>query len=233
MTPHRFTCLIPAYNEAARIGGVLAAVAGHTALTEVIVIDDGSTDATATVARTFGVRVLATSGNLGKTAALAHGLRHVATSHVLLLDADLLGLTSDDISALIAPVSESRAIASISLRGNAPGLWRLIGLDYISGERALPCDLLQPHLVTCDTLPRFGFEVFLNQLLIASDQPVAVVSLPGVASPSKAAKRGVWGGISADALMMRDIFRTVTLREILGQIVRLKQSHRVPHRSAV
>ena len=66
MMPYRFTCLIPAYNEADRIGGVLAAIAAHPNLHHVIVIDDGSTDLTAQVARSFGVMVLTTSAILAK-----------------------------------------------------------------------------------------------------------------------------------------------------------------------
>lgn len=52
------TCLIPAWNEAARLPAVLAAVVGHPWVTEVLVIDDGSTDNTAGVARRHGARVL-------------------------------------------------------------------------------------------------------------------------------------------------------------------------------
>lgn len=52
------TCLIPAWNEAGRIGGVLGVVAAHPLLAEVIVIDDGSTDGTATIAAAYGARVM-------------------------------------------------------------------------------------------------------------------------------------------------------------------------------
>lgn len=223
MSGATFTCLIPAFNEADRIADVLAAVRLHPLVEKTIVIDDGSTDQTAQVARSTGVEVLQTSGNIGKTAALALGLRNLTTSHVLLLDADLIGLTSEDVTELINPVLQCSAIASLSLRGNAPRLWRLIGLDYISGERVVPYALLASHLEAMEALPRFGFEVFLNRLLIASHQPIAVVPLPHVASPSKANKRGAWAGIKADASMMQDIFKTVSGAEILHQIFLLKR----------
>jgi len=217
-----FTCVVPAYNEGARIGGVLTAINRHPDLHQVIVIDDGSTDDTAAVAARHEVTVLRTPGNLGKTAALAFGLGHVTSTHVLLLDADLIGLTAEDVTRLVEPVKEGRALSSVSLRGNAPRLWRLIGLDYISGERALPMDLLQPHVATFNTLPKFGFEVFLNGLLIAQKRPIAVVRWPHVASPSKASKQGLWRGLWSDARMMGDIFRTITPVEALRQIVRMR-----------
>lgn len=223
MSGRALTCLIPAFNEADRIGSVLAAVQLHALVQRIIVIDDGSTDDTAEVARNAGAEVLQTPGNIGKTAALALGLKNVTTSHVLLLDADLTGLTPDAITTLITPVLDRSAIASLSLRGNAPYLWRLIGLDYISGERVLPYALLAPHLQAMSALPRFGFEVFLNRLLIASQRPIAVVPLPDVASPSKVAKRGAWAGLKADAGMLRDIFNTVSGPEILQQIFLMKR----------
>lgn len=225
----RLTCLIPAWNEAARIGGVLDAVAGHPALERVLVIDDGSTDGTGDVARARGAEVLRTPGNLGKTRALALGLGTVAGGHVMLLDADLTGLSAGAVSRLAAPVIAGRAAASLSLRGNAPRTWRLIGLDYITGERVLPHALLAPHLATFGTLPRFGFEVFLNRLLIDQGAPVAIVPWPEVASPSKAAKRGsVMAGLRADAAMLGDIYRTVGWRECSRQIAALRRLRVAP-----
>jgi len=79
----------------------------------------------------------------------------------------------------MGPVIQGRAAATISLRGNAPRTWRLIGLDFISGERVLPMDLIAPHLAALDALPRFGFKVFLNRLLLDAARPVAVVRWPG------------------------------------------------------
>ena len=222
MTAPAFTCLIPAYNEAARIAGVLAAVHQHPLLYEVIVIDDGSTDDTARIAESCGARVIRTSGNLGKTHALVHGFRKVATTHVVLLDADLIGLTASDVTALVSPVRDGWAVASISLRGNAPWVWRMIGIDYISGERALPCQLVTEHLDAMIRLPRFGFEVFLNQLLLGTGRQVAIVPLPDVASPSKATKRGLIRGVVADLAMLIDIFRTVSPYTALHQIWTLR-----------
>ena len=87
-----FTCIVPAYNEAPRIGQVLDAAARHPLVREVLVVDDGSTDGSADHARRRGLRTLVLSRNMGKAVAVARGLELVRTSHVLLLDADLVGL---------------------------------------------------------------------------------------------------------------------------------------------
>lgn len=217
------TCLIPAWNERARIGAVLAAVKDHPLVARVLVVDDGSTDGTGDLVRELGVELLTSPGNLGKTGALALGLRAVETPLVLLLDADLIGIDAEAVTRLIAPVQAGGAAASISLRGNSPWLWRRIGLDYISGERVLPMALLAPRLGALTDLPRFGFEVYLNRLLITAGAPVAVVRWPGVASPSKAGKHGLWRGFAGDIGMMRDIFRTLPPLHCLMQIGRLRR----------
>lgn len=216
------TCLIPAYNEAARIGAVLDAVAGHPMVARIVVIDDGSTDATAEIARARGAQTVSTGGNIGKTRALARGLACVEGGHVLLLDADLIGLSPQAVSALLEPVASGRAAAALSLRGNAPLAWRLLGLDYITGERLLPYALLAGQLDRLSALPRFGFEVFVNGLLIAAGRPVAVVPWPGVESPSKAEKRGFLMGLAADIAMLADIFRTVGPLTCMSQIAALR-----------
>ena len=223
MTSHSFTCLIPAYNEAARIGAVLDVVVGHALLDAVIVIDDGSTDDTHAIAQSKGAQVIRTPGNLGKTKALALGLQTVQTSHIVLIDADLTGLTAAALSALIDPVLQGNASATISLRGNAPRTWRLIGIDYISGERVIPQALLADQQDRLGGLPRFGFEVFLNRQLIARNAPIAIVKWPDVASPSKVSKRGAVAGIRADIAMMADIFRTIGPVDCLRQITALRR----------
>lgn len=215
--PH-FTCLIPAYNEAARLPGVLKAVVGHPLFDRVLVVDDGSTDGTGEVALKHGAELLRAPRNGGKTAALRLGLETVRTSHVVLIDADLLGLTAETVSALVAPVVEGRAYASVSLRGNSPWVWRRIGIDYISGERALPMELIEGRLPALAGLRRFGFEVFLNGLLVKAAQPIAIVPWPEVASPAKFVKRGLWAGIIADVAMLGDIIATIGLLGFIGQI---------------
>lgn len=217
------SCIIPAHNEALRIGSVLDAVRNHPLLCEIIVVDDGSTDNTADVARQKGVRVVRLAKNQGKSHAVAEGIAAATGSHLLMLDADLVGLKSDDITRLIQPVSQNQADVTISLRRNSPWIWRCIGLDYISGERVFARDLLATRLDEIRALPHFGLEVWINRLWIAAGFRVQVVSWQGVISPYKAAKMGWLRGLMADVSMMRDIFRTISVRESVRQIISLKR----------
>ena len=220
----RLTCIIPAYNEAARIGAVLQAVLDHPLIDEVLVIDDGSADTTSEVVQGFPqARLITLHQNAGKTAALVRGFAETTSEIILLIDADLSGLLPAHLTALITPVKSGQAQMSISLRDNAPALWRLIGLDYISGERALHRDLLLGHDEALRKLPKFGFEVFLNSLILHAKAPVAVVRLPGVKSPLKSAKYGLWTGVLGDIAMMRDLFRAVPPLGLLYQIIQMRR----------
>jgi len=80
--------LIPGYDEAPRIGPVIAATARHL---PVLVVDDGSTDGTATEAESAGAAVIRQQPNQGKGAALRSGFRRaIAEGYeaVVTLDAD-------------------------------------------------------------------------------------------------------------------------------------------------
>jgi glycosyltransferase involved in cell wall biosynthesis len=80
--------LIPAYNEAHAVGGLVVALARAARWREIIVIDDGSTDATAEQAAAAGACVLRHPYNKGNGAAVKSGLRQAAGKYVLIVDAD-------------------------------------------------------------------------------------------------------------------------------------------------
>ncbi|MHB1628622.1 MAG: glycosyltransferase [Bacilli bacterium] len=90
--PPLATVIICAYNEASRIGWAIRSVAAQTRSDwEIIVVDDGSTDDTAALAKAFDdprVRVETLKENYGKSAALNHALALAKGRCVVELDAD-------------------------------------------------------------------------------------------------------------------------------------------------
>ena len=87
--PARCAVVIPCFNESASIATVIPAVRRH--LPAVLVVDDGSTDNTASLARAAGATVLQHERNLGKGAALKTGLAYAFNqgyTWVVTLDGD-------------------------------------------------------------------------------------------------------------------------------------------------
>ena len=86
----RFAVIIPAFNASATLRQAVDSVLAQTyAPHEIIVIDDGSTDATAQVARSYGTRVtLISQGNSGVSAARNAGARAASAEWLCFLDAD-------------------------------------------------------------------------------------------------------------------------------------------------
>lgn len=112
--------LIPAFNEADRIVATVTAARALAGITEVVVIDDGSTDQTAALAEQAGAKVVRQPRNGGKAAALTAGF-HAATGELLLLlDADL-GATAAEAGVLVVPVLAGEADMTIATFPVIPG----------------------------------------------------------------------------------------------------------------
>jgi glycosyltransferase involved in cell wall biosynthesis len=116
--------VIPAFNEADRIGETVAAALTLPRVDHVVVASDGSTDATVRIAREAGASVWRTARNQGKAAAMAAGADAVRAidrrdpgdgpRHLLFLDADL-GATAACAGPLIEPVAGGSADMTIAV----------------------------------------------------------------------------------------------------------------------
>jgi len=108
--------LIPAFNEAAHIEGVVRGAGKH--VDQVLVIDDGSSDSTAELARSAGATCLRSETNSGKAFALRTGITFACErdfTHVLFCDGD--GQHSpEDIPLLVQAAVESGADMVIGTR---------------------------------------------------------------------------------------------------------------------
>ena len=90
------SCVIPAYNEAANLKDFVPALSQvlkqETGQFEIIVINDGSTDSTLDILKSFltqyPLHILSFSRNFGKEAAISAGLEHAKGDVCLLIDAD-------------------------------------------------------------------------------------------------------------------------------------------------
>lgn len=154
--------VVPAYNEADRIGQTVASLTDRY---DVLVVDDGSTDDTALAARNAGARVVEQVDNRGYVAALKRGFRESTADVVVTFDGDGEH-RMDDIDRLVEPILAGRLDLVLGARQTIPRpserfLNRLAGLrvdvtDSGTGLRALRQDLAAQLALdtacTCGTL---------------------------------------------------------------------------------
>jgi glycosyltransferase involved in cell wall biosynthesis len=148
----RVAVVIPALDEEGRIGATVEAARTLPQVATVVVVDDGSSDATGEVARAAGAVVVRHRRNRGKAAAMESGGVAVAVidaydggppHHLLFLDADL-GPTAEGAEPLIHPVLEGAADMTIALlpRTAPGGGWGFVlrlsagGIERMTGWQA-------------------------------------------------------------------------------------------------
>jgi glycosyltransferase involved in cell wall biosynthesis len=114
----RRVAIVPAYNEAANVGRVIDELHAFDPALDVVVVDDGSADETASVARRHGARVLRLAFNLGIGGAVQTGFRY-AFEH----DYDVAVRVDGDgqhdpsqLDAILAPVLAGAADIAVGSR---------------------------------------------------------------------------------------------------------------------
>jgi len=127
------TLVIPAFQEEARLPALLARLAVSARDFEFVVVDDGSRDATAEVARRAGARVLRHPFNLGYGAALQTGYKWALRSGAtLLVQMDADGQHDpDDVAALAGPVAAGELDLVIGSRFLGLGDYRMGALQRL------------------------------------------------------------------------------------------------------
>lgn len=213
--------IVPAYNEEKNISRVLDVLLSSGIFSSIIVIDDGSKDASGEIARQKGVRVIRQE-NSGKGAAMITGANAADTEHIFFCDADVVGLQRESLLSLIDPVVSGKAAMTVGLRDRGKFFTWL--LSYIApilgGERALARLLF---LAIVDTyaayeLKDFGIETYMNAYCFTHQLRILPVKMRGVTQVIKEQKYGFWIGFRARIRMVRQILyaeaRTMFLKKV-------------------
>jgi len=218
--------VIPAFNEQESIADVVKGL--RPSVDRVIVVSDGSTDATAARARAAGAEVVEHPHNLGKGHAVRTGVARALAgpfTHVLLIDADMQHLPGEA-ARLLAAAADTGADAVLGERqfsragmpasryyANQIGSWalsRFVGVsvrDTQCGFRVFRADALRPlSLTAC------GYEIETEMLVKLRRSGGRVVAVPVTA---------VYAGQRSKLRPVRDTTRTCFLAVYYRYLERL------------
>jgi glycosyltransferase involved in cell wall biosynthesis len=192
--------LIPAFNEGKTVANIVR-VALEAGFSGVLVVSDGSTDATVQNARNAGARVLELAQNGGKGAAVAAGARVLETPYLVLLDADLVNLNASHLHQLLEPIHAGRVQTTAGLfsGGGAITDFGNRATPMWSGQRCIPRQTIlnTPNLETRG----YGIELAINDQINAEGLKLEYVNLRGVSQVLKEQKRGLLAGLAWRAKM--------------------------------
>ncbi|MGD8905098.1 MAG: glycosyltransferase family 2 protein [Anaerolineae bacterium] len=218
----RVVAIIPAHNEERFIGSVVLRARTHAGV--VVVVDDGSTDATAQIAEAAGATVIRHERNQGKGMALNTGFckaRELSPDALVLLDADGQHFP-EEVPVLLAPILAGEAdlvIGSRYLNGRENGVpghraWghRVFNLltratsgvgatDSQSGFRAMSRRAL--HELSFSSA---GFSVESEMQFLARERGLRVVEAPITADYAERPKRSV---VQHGLLVLNGVLRLV------------------------
>jgi glycosyltransferase involved in cell wall biosynthesis len=210
----KIAAVIPAYNEANNLSRVLIPLRRCPEVAEIIVVSDGSTDGTADLARRMGAQVIELPQNRGKGAAVQAGLQATTAEVILLLDADLIGLTPRHVQDLLMPIFNQQAMMTIGCfsSGRLPTDLSQQMVPFLNGQRAVSRELLTalPNL----DHSKYGLEVVMSRYARAKHCKVVWVDLPNLSQVMKEEKIGLLRGFAARLRMYWQIIKVLVAVKI-------------------
>ena len=229
----KLSVVIPAYNEALRLPSTLSRVRQHLAAQkgehEILVVDDGSTDATAEVARAAGgaVRVLRHQPNRGKGYAARRGMLAATGDRRLMTDADL-STPIEELAGLEAALDRgydvaigSRAVDGARIEVRQPAYREAMGRlfnvlvqglllpglsDTQCGFKLFTARAAEAAFAPC-RLDGFSFDV--EALFAARRRGLRIAEVPVVWRNDAATRVSLGGGGAAFADLLRIRFRAM------------------------
>lgn len=198
---------------------MLEVVTKIKSVTQIICIDDGSSDGTADYIKAYWpeVELEQLESNQGKTAAIQRGVEAARNELILLMDADLQDLKQEEIQDAIEVFQEYTSLDMIILRRiNSPWFVRWYRSDILlSGERLLLKSDLEKVLE--QDVNRYQLEVAINRYMINGRKQVRWMPCTAM-NTYKVDKWGVLGGSRREFKMYLEIVYYVGLVHMMIQL---------------
>lgn len=183
----KISAIICAYNEEKTIKGVVTTVCEYF-FDEVIVVNDGSTDATSKILDELqylpSLKHIALPENKGKGYAMATGIENSTGEIIVFIDADLSNLKEEHFEQLITPVFSKEADMVLGQATETLINYKTNPFKSFTGERALLKQDVLPILEKMKS-SKFGVETLINIYYQAQEKKVKYVMLEGLKHPTK------------------------------------------------
>ncbi len=180
------TAIVASHNEASTIRKVLLSLVESDLFSQIIVVDDG-TDSTKSIVKSMSrlnnkIKLFHLKKRAGKGRAIRFALRSVNTEFTFLCDADLIGLESQRIRAIVFPVINGNADMCVGLKDKKSGIARILMktvLPLIGGERAMRTKHLKAAIKN-PLANYYGLEIVLNHYFRKKGLRIKKVFMKGV-----------------------------------------------------
>lgn len=193
------TVIIPAYNEAARITPVLQALREIQWIEAIFVVNDGSRDNTAEVVKVYSetdprVHLINNGRNQGKGQSVITAWDKAVSPTILMLDADLRGLTPAHVENLCRPVLNGSADMTLGVfrHGKLATDFSHWAAPWLTGQRCLPTRALGDLSQAASR--GYGLETALTVMAHRLGWRVRKVALIGMSHPPGEMHRGTLPG---------------------------------------
>ena len=201
--------IVPAHNEAGRVGPVVQALIAARCFRSVTVVDDGSTDTTAIEAKRAGARVLSLRPNRGKGGGMRVGVSSLPhdSSRVAFFDADLVGLRAEHARQMVAASNQGYdMVCGLRDYSTMRNYAQLVAGPIITGERILRRWVLDRMPLSCWN--GYRIEVAMNFTVTQHGGRTALLFLDGVGIVDKLQKTGFVSGLAGQLRMFAELGRT-------------------------
>jgi glycosyltransferase involved in cell wall biosynthesis len=202
--------IIPAYNEGKRVLNVVQALYTIEDISEIILVDDGSEDETYSTLQSYlpndhRCKLVRHTHNLGKGQAVFTAWQYVSTDIVLLLDADLIGLTPDHVRALFNPVLSGLYDMTLGIfkGGDIKTDFSHWITPWLTGQRCMRRDMMND--VSFDAATGYGLETAITVVARQMQWKVKRVPLYGMSHPISELHRGGIKGFTNRIKMYKHI----------------------------
>ena len=223
----KISALIPAYNEGPRIENVLETVCEYPYISQIVVINDGSKDDTASKIRNFAkkckkIKFVNLKKNRGKTGAILEGVKRVTGNLVVMLDADIKNLKHKYLDKMLYLVaSKEYDLVILDRFTDRMSPFGLMGITRVlGGERAFWLDEFKK--IDLKSIKNYQLEVTINMHYIRKDKKVRTVLAPDLEASWQIRKWGLVTGIKSYLKEYWEVYRKSGVRNFYIQVTEME-----------